>query len=154
MSVDQASALEDTLTRLRQRYALHFYLPEGARVGQEREVVVELSAGARRRYPDAEVRHRRSYVAPESNGSSPAEVTSSAPQPAASDPVAVADPPAPRTRRRVSDPNSGSGSGPLVDRSEPASEIPSGGWPKAESKPQNPKPEPQAEKKTGWPRVK
>ncbi len=156
MSVDQASALEDTLTRLRQRYALHFYLPEGARAGQEREVVVELSAGARRLYPDAEVRHRRSYVAPESNGSSPAEVISSAPQPAASDPVAVSDAPAPRTRRRVSDPNSGSGSGPLVDRSaEPSSDIPSGGWPKAESKPpQNPKPEPQAEKRTGWPRVK
>ena len=29
MSVDDASALQDTLARLRQRYALHFYLPAG-----------------------------------------------------------------------------------------------------------------------------
>ena len=157
MSVDQASALEDTLTRLRQRYALHFYLPEGARAGQEREVVVDLSAAARRRYPDAEVRHRRFYVAPQSNSSSPAEVTSSVPQPTATvpDPVSAGDSPAPRTRRRVSDPNSGSGSGPLIDRSsEPASQVPSGGWPKAESKPESPKAEPQPEKKGGWPKAK
>jgi hypothetical protein len=158
MSVDQASALEDTLTRLRQRYALHFYLPEGARAGQEREVSVDLSPAARRRYPDAEVRHRRSYVAPESNGSSPAEVSSSVPatQVPAITPADTEPAPPPRSRRRVSDPNSGSGSGPLLDRSAdgPASAgAPVGGWPKADPA-QATSPAPQPEKKGGWPRVK
>lgn len=64
MSVDDASALETTLERLRQRYALHFHLPEGTAPGQERNIEVELSAAARRRYPDAEIRFRRSYHAP------------------------------------------------------------------------------------------
>lgn len=56
--VDEASALERTLTRLRQRYALHFLLPEGVKPGQE-NIEVELASAARRRYPDAEVRYRR-----------------------------------------------------------------------------------------------
>ncbi len=67
MSVDQASAFEQTLARIRERYALYFYLPEGAQVGEERTVEVVLTDAARRRYPRAEVRYRRSYLAP--NGS-------------------------------------------------------------------------------------
>src|SRR5580698_2931105 len=39
MSVNDASALEDTLARLRQRYTLYFNLPEGAQPGQERNIV-------------------------------------------------------------------------------------------------------------------
>lgn len=151
MSVDQASALEDTLTRLRQRYALHFYLPEGARAGQERQVVVDLTAAARRRYPDAEVRNRRSYIAPESNSSSPAEVTSAS-SPATAKPEGDPDTSSPntppRTKRRVSDPNSGSGSGPLLDRS--ADPPTGGGWPRTGSDPATTP----AEKKGGWPRAK
>ena len=73
MSVDDASALETTLARLRQRYALHFHLPEGTTPGQERNIEVELADAARRRYPDAEIRFRRSYHAP--GGADPSSVT-------------------------------------------------------------------------------
>jgi|GEM_PF-436610 len=66
MPVDDASALETTLARIRQRYALHFSLPEGAKPGQERAIEVELAAAARQRYPDAEVRYRRVYLVPTS----------------------------------------------------------------------------------------
>jgi VWFA-related protein len=59
MRVDEASAFETTLARIRQRYALHFNLPEGVKPGEERDITVELSTAARRRYPDAEVRYRR-----------------------------------------------------------------------------------------------
>lgn len=73
MPVDDAQALETTLMRIRQRYALHFYLPNGVRPGQERNIEVDLSAKGRRRYPDAEVRYRRVYMAPEglAGGESP-----------------------------------------------------------------------------------
>jgi len=67
MAVDQASAFEQTLARIRERYALYFYLPEGMQLGEERSVEVVLTDAARRRYPRAEVRYRRSYLAP--NGS-------------------------------------------------------------------------------------
>lgn len=73
MSVDDASALETTLARLRQRYALHFHLPEGTSPGQERNIEVELTEAARRRYPDAQIRFRRSYLAPSAGG--PGDVT-------------------------------------------------------------------------------
>jgi VWFA-related protein len=64
MAVNDASAFEDTLARIRERYALFFYLPEGARPGEERSVEVGLSDAARQRYPGAEVRYRRSQLAP------------------------------------------------------------------------------------------
>jgi hypothetical protein len=67
MTVNDASAFEHTLARIRERYALYFYLPEGVKPGDERSVEVELSDAARRRYPDAEVHYRRSYLRP--NGS-------------------------------------------------------------------------------------
>lgn len=77
-NVDDASALENTLMRIRQRYALHFYLPEGVQPGQERNIEVELAANARRRYPDAEVRYRRVYLTP--GGSRETPVSSGAPE--------------------------------------------------------------------------
>jgi VWFA-related protein len=64
MAVDQASAFEQTLARIRERYALYFYLPEGMQPGEERSVEVLLSDMARQRYPRAEVRYRRSCLAP------------------------------------------------------------------------------------------
>jgi len=64
MAVDQASAFEQTLARIRERYALYFYLPEGMQAGEERSVEVVLTDAARRRYPGAEVRYRRAYLAP------------------------------------------------------------------------------------------
>jgi VWFA-related protein len=64
MAVDQASAFERTLERVRERYALYFYLPEGMQPGEEHSVEVLLTDAARRRYRGAEVRYRRSYLAP------------------------------------------------------------------------------------------
>jgi VWFA-related protein len=64
MSVDKASALEETLLRLRQRYTLYFSLPEGVRPGQERNIEVSLADRTRLRFPDAEVRYRRVYMTP------------------------------------------------------------------------------------------
>jgi hypothetical protein len=60
--VDGASAFEDTLARLRQRYALHFYWPQGAAKPEERLVTVALSRSAGGEYPNAEVRYRRAYI--------------------------------------------------------------------------------------------
>jgi hypothetical protein len=71
MAVEDTSAFADTLARIRERYALYFYLPEGVKPGAERAIEVELSDAARKRYPGAEVRYRRSYLAP--NGSNDSE---------------------------------------------------------------------------------
>lgn len=70
MSVNDASALDDTLERLRRRYTLYFSLPEGVQPGQERNIEVDLAPEARRRFADAEVRYRRTFQS--SNGTSPA----------------------------------------------------------------------------------
>jgi hypothetical protein len=59
MDVENASALEDTLTRLRQRYALYFYVPEGTNSAEQQTIQVDLSREARLRYRDAETRYRR-----------------------------------------------------------------------------------------------
>jgi VWFA-related protein len=76
MSVNDASALEDTLERLRRRYTLYFSLPEGVQPGQERNIEVDLSPEARRRFSDAEVRYRRAYMSPGGNRETgPAQVT-------------------------------------------------------------------------------
>lgn len=72
MNVGAAYAFRDTLTRIRQRYALHFNLPPTAGPSELRRVTVELAEAARRRYPDAQIRYRRTYRTP-----------SSIPQPAA-----------------------------------------------------------------------
>ncbi len=86
--VDDASALESTLERIRQRYALHFYAPEDAKPGQERNVDVDLASAARRRYPDAEIHYRRVYMTPAQG----TQVASTAPaQTQAEAPVVVRD---------------------------------------------------------------
>jgi VWFA-related protein len=74
MSVNDASALEDTLTRIRQRYTLYFNLPEGVQPGQERNIAVDLNQEARRRYRDAEVRYRRAYMSSTAD-TAPVQVT-------------------------------------------------------------------------------
>ena len=66
MSVNDASALQQTLVHIRQRYALFFNLPDGVQPGQERNIEVDLTPAARQRYPDAEIRYRRVYMTPES----------------------------------------------------------------------------------------
>src|SRR3984957_10477321 len=67
MSVNDASALEDTLARLRQRYTLYFNRPDGGQPGDARNNVADLAPDARHRYSDAEVRYRRTSML--SNGS-------------------------------------------------------------------------------------
>ncbi len=76
MSVNDASALEDTLERLRQRYTLYFNLPEGVQPGEERNIQVDLSSDARRRFSDAEVRYRRMRMSSDSDrDNAPIKVT-------------------------------------------------------------------------------
>jgi VWFA-related protein len=87
--VDNASALEDTLARLRQRYALHFLVPPDAKPGQERTIELALAGDALRRYPGAEIRYRRTYYtsdAPGTSGGSADQpvIASQAPAPSAS----------------------------------------------------------------------
>lgn len=105
MSVDDAYALETTLQRLRQRYALYFHLPEGVRAGEERSIEVDLADSARRRYRDAVVRYRRVYLAPGGSPDSagPTMVTRApATIPAErSHPVAIPDGEQSTSRRRV-----------------------------------------------------
>ncbi len=128
LPVDDASALETTLSRIRQRYALHFLVPAGARSGQERHIEVALSDTARSRYADAEIRYRHTYVAP--NGlpeSGPADATATST--GNSDPVLITPDSSQRKRRAISEPEGSRGpsTGPLQpDTSD--SDSGSGKW--------------------------
>ncbi len=141
MPVQQASAFETTLARIRQRYALHFHQPEGAKPGEERSIQVELADSARRRYPEAEVRYRRVYLA----AGAPAVAAQAGAEPTVITraPVNGADPAAPTLKRRQGvDQPSGPHEGPLdrtADQSaatpqpspapQPdATPAPQGGW--------------------------
>ncbi len=95
MSVDNASALEDTLARIRQSYALYFHAPEGARAGEKRTIEVILSAAAARRYPNAQLLYRSGYSAIESSSSpSPAVISRQDPEPPSAPAPSVAAEPA------------------------------------------------------------
>jgi VWFA-related protein len=64
LPVDDASALETTLEKLRQRYSLYFQLPPGARRGEQRSVEISLADAANRRYSGPDVRYRHTYISP------------------------------------------------------------------------------------------
>jgi len=66
--VDEASAFEETLARLRQRYTFNFYFPPAA--AEHPAVRVELSQEARLRYMDADVRSRQVFVSGQGSGES------------------------------------------------------------------------------------
>ncbi len=106
MSVNDVSALQDTLERLRQRYTLFFNLPEGVQPGQERNIVVDLTPEARGRYRDAEVRYRRASNLSKGSGSddrdnAPTKVTRAPSNNGYSTPSASsADPDAPPVHHR------------------------------------------------------
>ncbi|MDQ6706121.1 MAG: VWA domain-containing protein, partial [Acidobacteriota bacterium] len=139
LQVDDASALETTLTRIRQRYALYFYRPEGAKPGQSLQV--ELSDAARRRYPDANVRYRQLYSqggttgGTTDSGSAPPEVTDAERphlhrRPAGTEPTAdtpastAASDTTPASRpgwRRVDGP--GGAPGPMIDTAGASSNV-------------------------------
>ncbi len=113
MAVEDASALQETLANLRQRYSLFFSVPAEAKVGQRRTISVALSREAARRHPGAQLKYRRQYLVPEdwtppppvvsSAGGASAEAPQSAPAeeeaPAAADALRSA----PQVRRRTSD---------------------------------------------------
>ncbi len=153
IQIDDASALETTLAQIRQRYGLYFTVPDGVRAGAERTITVELASTARRRYPNAEIRYRRSYVVREGTA-----VSSS--QPGDPEPVVVsaASPPSagstnedlrPVIRRRPAvNERSGSSAGPspavVTAKTDPAA----GGSTPPASTAASP-----AEKKGGWRRA-
>jgi von Willebrand factor type A domain len=148
MDVDRASALEDTLARLRQRYALHFYLPDGAKSLDLQSVQVDLSQQARLRYRDAEVRSRRVFMSggTGSDQAGPTVITRSKQPP--DSPVESTTPVADEThsqsapkRRRVA---VNDDSGPRVNTVDPDGS--SSGWP-VETPP------PQTSQHHGWPRA-
>ncbi len=99
--VDNASALEDTLARLRQRYALHFLVPPDAKPGQERNIELALTGAALRRYPGAEIRYRRTYYTSDAPGTSGGSADQS---------VIASQSPAP-SASRAADPDSSTASG-------------------------------------------
>jgi VWFA-related protein len=123
MPVDDAGALETTLSRIRERYALHFHLPEGVKPGEEQIIDVQLADAARARYPNAQVHFRRVYLAP---GDPRADATvASAPSPdLRTTPADTGDSPRLRRRVAVNERDDAWGSGPIPP-------APDGGWRRA-----------------------
>lgn len=84
MPVERASALQETLANLRQRYSLFFSVPADAAAGQRRTISVALSDDAARRYPGAQLKYRSLYLVPAGWTPPPAEeVSATPPSPAA-----------------------------------------------------------------------
>ena len=77
MAVDDAAALETTMERIRQSYALFFNAPENIRQGEQRNVEISLIGGVARRFPDAELRYRQTYIVSEGSTTSGPAVSSS-----------------------------------------------------------------------------
>jgi hypothetical protein len=71
LNVNDASSVESTFERIRQRYALYFYLPDGMKDGRGMEV--DLTDMARRRHPDAALQYRQ--VALTQDGPPPGLIT-------------------------------------------------------------------------------
>lgn len=60
--VNDASALEETFEKLRQRYALYCYLPDGQTAEGRQSIRVSLSPDAQLHYRDAQVQSRRVFM--------------------------------------------------------------------------------------------
>lgn len=130
MDVNDSSALEATLEKIRQSYAL-FFNGEGTGV---REVEVSLTADALRRYPGAEVNYRRNYQMDDSgSGGAPTPTSTSRrsstpqiPEPKADD--AEADTPKVIKRRpAVDEPSSSPSTAPTTAKTEGEEQQPSKG---------------------------
>jgi len=114
-SVDDAGALENTLNRLRQRYALHFNSPE-----TPRSIDVQLTEAAARRYPNAELRYRRVYSGAGDQNNEPVSVSRTAPsRPTAARPSVPDDGEPARPRRRPAVSESGGPAGPMIQTEPP-----------------------------------
>lgn len=151
IQIDDASAFETTLARIRQRYALYFTVPDGARAGQERNIAVTLAGSAQRRYSNAQLRYRQTYVVPEGAAGDGSVTVSQVP------PAVSAD-------DDSSSSSSGGGTPPAIRRKPAVNERRSGGGPAAgtiptaKSTPASEQPAtgaapPPAEKKGGWRRA-
>jgi hypothetical protein len=153
MSVNDASALEETLARLRQRYTLYFNLPDGVKPGDERNIEVALTTSANRRHPDAEVRYRRVFMgsgagsdaAPVRVTRAPADAGYSTSSSSSASSSNNSDTPSTRRRRVAVNPDGSAISSPSPDddsspgplKPSPDSQTPStapnsGGWRKAD----------------------
>lgn len=142
MNVDDAGAFENTLSRIRQRYALHFNLAEGVQPGQVRDIRVELADAAARRYPGSEVRSRRMYSGSGRSGAEPVEISRTPTNPRPASGSADSSPGLRRRRQPVNEDGTRIESG--------------GGWPRsdevvAEKPPVAPSEPPQ---RGGWRRIK
>lgn len=110
VAVNHAMALETTLLRIRQRYALYFQAPAGSRAGENRDVTITLASAASRRFPDADLRYRGHYQSvgssgpdvSDSGGETPVVVSSSEAEGRDNATAgSSSEPPAARPRRRV-----------------------------------------------------
>ena len=79
MAVDDAAALQTTMERIRQSYALYFNAPENIRQGEQRNVEISLIGGVSRRFPDAELRYRQTYIVSEGSTTSGPTVSDDTP---------------------------------------------------------------------------
>jgi hypothetical protein len=160
MPINDSSSLQDTLNRLRQRYALHFYLADDSIAKSQHDIRVDLSTEARILYPNAEVRSRRIFMGGTNQTSGPTVVSH---QTAITDPIPGEEdvhlrPEAKRKRVAVNEDEAGPAGSTVGPPSEddaapaastaptatptaqtaPAQTAPKGGWPKAD--PNAPKP--------------
>jgi VWFA-related protein len=130
LSLSESSALETTLTRIRQRYALNFHMPPDVKPGQERNIELSLTPAASQRYPNADLRYRRVYLGPDAATAPNAAPPAASPGPA----TVIRDPDAPPPTRRpaVNEPLGPPGAStsndppPATDQSSGQS----GGWPR------------------------
>ena len=114
-SVDDAGALETTLNRLRQRYALHFNSPDAPR-----SIDVQLTEAAARRYPNAELRFRRVSSGNEPSPREPLSVSRTAPSRSPAPRASAADEPeSPRPRRRPAVSEGSGPAGPVIQLEPP-----------------------------------
>jgi hypothetical protein len=108
LGINDATSVETTFERIRRRYAIYFYLPDG--MGTEHPLELDLANAARRIHPDASLQYRQ--VALAKDGARPGLITRVPAHPPSSrpDPELVATEPADdsstapaRRRRGVSD---------------------------------------------------
>lgn len=64
-SGDPGIGFHESMRRIRSRYTIYYAVPAGAKPGSQRTVHTELSVEAAKRYPQARVRARTGYTAPE-----------------------------------------------------------------------------------------
>jgi hypothetical protein len=140
MNVEDARALEDTLTRLRQRYALYFYLPEGSKSGSDPHIQVDLAQQARIQYAQADIRYRHSSIngSGAQNASNPTLVTHAPAATAVDDEPALPSASSPSGRRVMVNEDSGSPVNLSSDPNDSTSQTPTtqtpqtqpSGWPR------------------------